>query len=151
MSYALDVNILLYATDEASPRHAAATALLRRCVAEAEPMCLAWATIMGYLRMITHPGIFAAPRRPAEAMDNIEALLSVPHVRVLREEEGFWDLYREVAGEGGLARGNAVPDVHLAALLRQHDVKVLYTGDADFRRFPFLEVRDPFAPARRRR
>ena len=49
------------------------------------------------------------------------------------------------------ARGNAVPDLHLAALLRQHDVKVLYSADADFRRFAFLEVRNPFDVVKGRR
>jgi predicted nucleic acid-binding protein len=33
----------------------------------------------------------------------------------------------------------------LAALLRQHGVKTLYTHDRDFPKFPFLDVRDPFA------
>jgi uncharacterized protein len=37
-----------------------------------------------------------------------------------------------------------VPDAHLAALLRQHGVGTLYTRDADFRKFTFLELRDPF-------
>jgi hypothetical protein len=36
---------------------------------------------------------------------------------------------------------NLVPDAHLAALLKQHDVRTLYTRD--FRKFSFLEVRDP--------
>jgi predicted nucleic acid-binding protein len=38
-----------------------------------------------------------------------------------------------------------VPDAHVATILRQHRVKTLYTNDADVRRFPLLEVRDPFA------
>lgn len=42
-------------------------------------------------------------------------------------------------------RANLVPDAHLAALLRQHGVKTLYTRDADFRKVPLLELRDPFA------
>ena len=46
----------------------------------------------------------------------------------------------------GRLRGNLVPDAHLASLLRQHGVRTLYTVDRDFRRFPFLDVRDPFAP-----
>ncbi len=32
-----------------------------------------------------------------------------------------------------------------AALLRQHGVRRLYTNDSDFRKFDFLEVRNPFA------
>jgi hypothetical protein len=41
-------------------------------------------------------------------------------------------------------RGNLVPDAHLAALLKQHGIRRLYTNDADFRKFPFLDVRSPF-------
>jgi hypothetical protein len=37
-----------------------------------------------------------------------------------------------------------VPDAHLAAILRQHGVRTPYTRDA-FRKFAFLELRDPFA------
>jgi predicted nucleic acid-binding protein len=37
-----------------------------------------------------------------------------------------------------------VPDAHLAAVLRQHGVKVLYTNDVDFKRFSFLTVINPF-------
>ena len=54
--------------------------------------------------------------------------------------------YRAVSGEFA-ARGNLVPDAHLAALLRQHGVSTLYTADADFRRFDFLDVRNPFRTA----
>jgi hypothetical protein len=42
-------------------------------------------------------------------------------------------------------RGNLVPDAHLAAILRQHGVKKLYTHDTDFLKFAFLDVRDPIA------
>lgn len=42
-------------------------------------------------------------------------------------------------------RGNLVPDAHLAALLRQNGGRALYTRDGDFRKFSFLDVRDPFA------
>jgi predicted nucleic acid-binding protein len=37
-----------------------------------------------------------------------------------------------------------VPDTHLATLMRENGVRVLYTRDRDFRRFDFLDVRDPF-------
>jgi toxin-antitoxin system PIN domain toxin len=98
---------------------------------------------MSYLRIATHPGIFSAPLSPAEALANIEALAGLPHVRLLAEEDGFLEVYRSVAGAFPV-RGNLVPDAHLAALLRQHGVRTLYTRDADFRKFAFLDVRDPF-------
>ena len=40
-------------------------------------------------------------------------------------------------------RGNAVPDAHVATLLRQHGVNRVYSTDADFRKFSFLEVINP--------
>jgi len=143
MSYALDVNVLLFASDSSSPQHARATEFLGKCAASPETLCLAWPTVMGHLRMATHPAIFAAPLSPAEAMRNVDAPLGLPHVRVLGELDGFWDLYRDVT-KGLAPRGNLVPDAHLAALLRQHGVVRLYTSDRDFRKFGFLDVRDPF-------
>lgn len=144
MSVSLDVNVLLYASDSRSPVHERAAALLRELARGGDIVCLAWPTLMSYLRIATHPGIFAAPLSPREALANVEALAALPHVRLLSEEPGFLDVYRDVTGSLPV-RGNLVPDAHLAALLRQHGVKTLYTRDADFRKFPFLDLRDPFA------
>jgi toxin-antitoxin system PIN domain toxin len=99
---------------------------------------------MAYVRIATHSRIFAEPLAPAEALDNVEALMSLPRVRAIGEGEGFLAAYRR-ATDGLVTRGNLVPDAHLATLLRQHGVRRLYTTDSDFRKFDFLEVRDPFA------
>jgi len=142
VSYAVDVNILLYASDADSPMHRRASGFLRRCVEGREVFCFAWTSLMSYLRMATHPAIFVRPLAHGEAARNIEALLVVPHCRVISEEEGFWDHYREVT-KGVPTRGNLVPDAHLAAILSQHGIVTLYTHDRDFRKFEFLDVRDP--------
>jgi toxin-antitoxin system PIN domain toxin len=97
---------------------------------------------MGYLRMATHPSIFAQPLTPDEAASNVGSLLDLPHCRALAEEEGFWDVYRDVTRDVP-ARANLVPDAHLASLLRQHGVGKLFTHDRDFRKFDFLDVIDP--------
>jgi toxin-antitoxin system PIN domain toxin len=144
VSYAIDVNVLLYASDADSPMHDRASGFLRQCVSGREVFCLAWMSLMSYLRMATHPTIFTRPLAHAEAARNVEALLAVPHCRVISEEDGFWERYREVTREVP-TRGNLVPDAHLAALLSQHGVVTLYTHDRDFRKFGFLDVRDPLA------
>ena len=41
------------------------------------------------------------------------------------------------------AASDDVPDAHLATLMRQHGVSVIYTRDRDSRRFDNIEVRDP--------
>ncbi len=143
MSYAIDVNLLLYASDSSSPFSKRAVAFLERCSSGPEVLCLAWPTLASYLRLATHPAIFASPLSPDEAESNVESLLSLPHVRVLSEREGFWEVYRQTT-RGLAVRGNEVPDAHLAALLRQHDVAKLYTNDRDFRRFDFLRIENPF-------
>ncbi|HEY3082545.1 MAG TPA: TA system VapC family ribonuclease toxin [Chloroflexota bacterium] len=142
MSYSLDVNVLLYASDQTSQRRSAAFRFLEGRAADPDLLCLTWITLMSYLRIATHPRVFARPLSPDEALANVRALLRLPRVRVLTEEDGFLDVYREVAGAFAV-RGNLVPDAHLVALLRQHGVRTLYTVDSDFRRFAFLDVRDP--------
>ena len=134
MSFAVDANILVYASDRGSAVNARATAFLTQCAEGSELFCLAWPTISAYLRIATHSAIFRRPLSPAEAMANIHSLLSLPQVRVLGEEQGFWDLYRATA-EPVHPRGNLVPDTHLATLLRQHGITTLYTRDRDFPRF----------------
>lgn len=143
MSFALDVNVLLYASDSGSECHEAAREFLDGCIDGDDLFYLGWPTLMSYLRMATHPGIFLRPLSQGEAEANVELLVNLPQVRVLSEGEGFWEIYRAVAKEVP-ARGNLVPDMHLAALLRQHGVKRIYTRDRDFRKFDFLDVRDPF-------
>jgi len=144
MSYSVDVNVLLYASDRASPRNETAIGFLEDRVSDAELFCLSWLTLISYLRISTHTRIFSNPLSPDQALQNIESLLELPRVRVLSEEEGFLDAYREVTGRFPV-RGNLVPDAHLAAILYQHGVQRIYTGDRDFLKFGFLDVRDLFA------
>lgn len=143
MSYSLDVNVLLYASDRASDRYAAAREFLESCAAQPEVLCLTWPTLMAYLRIATHPSIFAAPLTPDEALANVNALLALPHVRVVSEHDGFMDAYMHVTANT-VVRGNLVPDAHVAAILFQNGVGTLYSNDRDFRKFEALGVRDPF-------
>ena len=144
MSYSIDVNLLLYASDRSSDRHEPARRFVESCAAGPEILCLAWPTLMSYLRIATHPRVFAAPLSPDEAIGNVAALLELPHVRAVSELDGFLDAYRRVAGDMAV-RGNLVPDAHLAAILFQHGVRTLYTNDRDFRKFESIDLRDPFS------
>ena len=143
MSFAVDANILLYASDESSPRHARARECLAQWAAGSEIICFTWSTLFTYLRVATHPRIFEQPLSPDTAKANIEALLALPHVRVLSEDDGFWRHFTDVTRSIPV-RGNLVPDAHLVALLRQHGVRVLYTNDTDFKKFAAIEARNPF-------
>lgn len=144
MSFAVDVNILLYASDTGSPFHQPARDFLSARADEAELFCLAWPTLMSYLRIATHPRIFASPLSPAAAFANVDSLLSLPNVRPLGEGDRFWACYAKVA-DGAVVRGNLTPDAHLVALLLEHGVPLLYSNDTDFKKFSAIRLRDPFA------
>jgi hypothetical protein len=144
VSFSCDVNVLLYASDASSPVNARARVFVEQCAKGGDLWCLTWLTLMSFLRISTHSGIFTKPLSPEEALGNVEALVGLPRVRVLSEAEGFLDVYSGVTGSFPV-RGNLVPDAHLASLLRQHGVRTLFTRDRDFRKFDFLDVRDPFA------
>jgi uncharacterized protein len=144
MSYSLDINVLLHASDLSSNRHDTAREFLDLCATSPEVLCVAWPTLMAYLRIATHPRIFAAPLTPEEALANVKALLELPHTRVVSEQDGFMDAYLHVTANT-IVRGNLVPDAHVAAILFQNGVRTLYSNDRDFRKFETIEVRDPFA------
>jgi uncharacterized protein len=69
--------------------------------------------------------------------------LQRPDVRAPAEQDGFWDIYGTTADEQ--TRGNHAPDAHLAALMRQHGVNIIYTRARDLRRYETIDARYPFA------
>ena len=143
MSVTLDANVLLYASDAASPRHERALEVIKTVALGPELTYLFWPTIMAYLRIATHPSIFENPLSARIAMDNVDALLSRPNVRAPGEQPTFWPRFRSVAGDAA-PTGNLVPDAHLVALMLENEVRTIWTHDRDYRRFRGIEVRDPF-------
>ena len=143
MSSTIDANVLLYASDSSSSHHAAARAFLEERAAGPDLFYLFWPTVMAYLRVATHPGIFSKPLDPEAAAGNIEGLLSLAHVRTGSETERFWQVWRATTG-GFAIRGNLVPDSHLVALMREHGVGVIWSRDRDLRKFDGIRVMDPF-------
>jgi toxin-antitoxin system PIN domain toxin len=140
----LDTNVLLYASDESSSFHDRAIGLLETLATGPDLVYLFWPVALGYLRISTHPAIFRKPLSAAEAMANVDDLISRPHVRTGGEADGFWDAYRAVT-DGLTVRGNLVPDAHIVALMRQHGVSTIWSHDRGFMRFPGISMRDPFA------
>ena len=142
MSATVDTNVLVYASNADDPLHDRAEDLVRNLAVGPELVYLFWPVVLGYLRIVTHPGILTNPLSPVVAMRNVESLLDRPHVRAPGEAENFWTIFRRTAGDR--PRGNDIPDAHVASLMRQHGVRVIWTRDRDFRRFDGIEARDPF-------
>jgi uncharacterized protein len=140
MSSTVDANVLIYASNSSDPSHRQARALLEHLAAGPDLVYLFWPAIMGYLRIATHPAILPKPLSFSDATANISVLLRRPHIRTIGESDGFWNLFLVTAHPH--QRGNAMPDAHLATLMRQHGVTTIYTRDRDFLKYEGIEVRD---------
>jgi predicted nucleic acid-binding protein len=76
VSYAIDLNVLVLASNSEAVEHTAARTFLEQCAARPEVLCLAWPTVMGYLRITTHPSIFSRPLSSHEALANPKSLIA---------------------------------------------------------------------------
>ena len=144
MSFAIDANLLLYASDTDSPHHERAVGLIDEIALGPEIVYLFWPTVMAYLRIATHPAVFARPLSHVDARANVEALLAVPHLHAVGEDDGFWARFVDVADDVA-PTGNLVPDAHLVALMLANGVRTIWTRDRDYRKFSGIRVHDPFA------
>jgi toxin-antitoxin system PIN domain toxin len=143
MSQTFDTNLLVYASHTASPFHTRARQLVEDFAAGPQLVYVLWPVAIGYLRIVTHPRILDAPLTSATALANVDALVTRPHIRAVGELDEFWSTYRRIADDAPV-KGNLVPDAHLVALMQQHGIRTIWTRDRDLRRFPGVEVRDPF-------
>jgi toxin-antitoxin system PIN domain toxin len=136
-----DANLLLYALDEASPHHPRARPWLEALLSGSEPVGFAWTVLLAFVRLSTHPQLFANPLTPTEAFAVVEGWLAQPCVLVLHPTERHLAVLRGLVEPLGTA-GNITTDAHLAALAIEHGGEIC-SADADFVRFPGLRWTNP--------
>lgn len=136
-----DVNLLLYAIDEQSPRHERARPWLEEALSGTEEVAFSWAVLLGFLRISTHAAVFVNPLQPDEALDYVDAWLDRPCATTVAPTIHHAALLRQLLGPLGVG-GNLVSDAHLAALAIEHGAE-LCSCDTDFARFEGLRWRDP--------
>jgi toxin-antitoxin system PIN domain toxin len=136
-----DVNLLLYAYDSDSPRQAAAREWLEETLSGTETVALAWAAIVGFVRIATNPAAFVRPWDVGNALDVVDEWLAQPPVTVVHPTDRHAAVLRDLLTPLGVA-GNLTSDAHLAALAIEHGA-TLCSCDNDFSRFPGLRWVDP--------
>lgn len=137
----VDLNILLYAVNEDAPEHADARRWWEAALNGEEQVGLAWAVVLGFLRVSTRGWILPRPLTSAQALDIVQSWLDHPLVALLEPGDAHWERFRALVESAGLA-GNLTTDAHLAALTIEYDA-TLYTTDRDFKRFASLRVKNP--------
>jgi toxin-antitoxin system PIN domain toxin len=136
-----DANVLLYALDDTSPRHAGAKAWLDAALSGSEEVGFAWAVLLAVLRLTTKPAVFAHPLRPDEAFDVIDEWLAQPCSLIVHPTVRHVGLLRGLVSAVGTA-GNLTTDAHLAALSVEYGAAIC-SYDADFSRFPGVALVNP--------
>jgi toxin-antitoxin system PIN domain toxin len=136
-----DINLLLYAYNEALPQHAAARAWWENLMTNERAVALPWAVILGFVRLATHPAVFRDPLPPLEALERVQDWLARPHVQVLEPAGRHLSIVKDLFTATGVA-GSLTTDTHLAALAIEHQCE-LHSNDSDFSRFPGVRWHNP--------
>jgi hypothetical protein len=134
---------LLAASIRQLPAHAECRAFAGRLLGASTPWCLSWVNVYEFLRVATHPRVFSRPLNWSDAVAAISPFLSHPRIELIVETPDHRSALEKTAAEAGSVSGNFVHDCHLAALMREHDVRRIVTFDTHFRRFEHLEVVRP--------
>lgn len=139
----VDVNLLLYATDELSEFHIAARKWLETQLSGSETVGLSWPVLNGFIRISTNARIHLRAMPMHQAIDRVQSWLDQPCVKILQPTENHWEIFQRMLVTGRVT-ANLVSDAHLAALAVEHNC-VLYSTDTDFARFRGLKWKNPIA------
>lgn len=130
----VDVNVLVYATDESAANHEAARAWIERVLSSGERVLFPWLSLVGFVRIITHSSIMSNPLTGEQAMDALDTILDAPGAVVPVPDRDHVSRFRTLLASTATG-GNIVNDAHLAAIALQYDATVI-SFDNDFSRFP---------------
>jgi toxin-antitoxin system PIN domain toxin len=136
-----DVNVLVHAHNADSGVHQAARRWWDDCLAGSEGVGLAWAALLGFVRITTNRRIVARPLAVADVMERIDTWLALPHVHIAQPSDMHFARLRAELERVGVA-GNLTTDAHLAVLAMERGY-VLYSTDTDFARFAGLRWVNP--------
>ncbi len=136
-----DINLLVYAYNEAAPAHRAALEWWRELMDGEQAVGMPWATIFGFVRVVTHPTVLVDPLRPSDALKRVQSWLERPQVRILEPGSRHLEIVAQLFAATGVA-GSLTTDTHLAAIAIEHQAE-LHSNDADFARFPGLRCSNP--------
>ncbi len=136
-----DVNVLIHAHNADSVVHEKARRWWDACLSGAEGVGLAWAAMLGFVRITTNRKIVERPLAVSDVMQRLEQWLALPHVHIAQPSDAHFAKLRAELEHIGAA-GNLTTDAHLAVLAMERGY-VLYSTDADFARFRGLRWVNP--------
>jgi uncharacterized protein len=147
--FVVDTNVFVYAANASSPHHAPCRKAVESWRRGTTAWYSTWPILYEFLRVTTHSRVLSPPWSARSAWNFIESLLASPGFGVLLPTTRHAVVAAQVVAELPRLAGNVIHDAHTATLMREHGIRAIQTLDADFHRFPWVEVIDPTATARR--
>lgn len=138
-----DINLLVFAYNEAAPGNRVARAWWEGLMSGREPVGIPWAVVLGFIRLVTHPAVFEAPLPVRTAMERVRQWFAREQVFTLDPGPRHLRILGELFEATGVA-ASLTTDTHLAALAIEHQCE-LHSNDTDFGRFPGLRWHNPLA------
>jgi len=135
----IDVNLLLYATNTADPRHARAAEWFDTLMNSGESVALPWHSLLGFIRIATNPRLKGGLSMD-DALEFVQDWLEWESTWIPEPTPNHFDLVAEQLR--AVPRNKLVPDAHLAALAIGHGLTLCST-DVDFRLFKGLRLLNP--------
>jgi uncharacterized protein len=134
---AIDTNVLIGIMVSSSTFHSEMMDGLNNLDDE---LCTTPTNIGEVLRLLTHSKVFSSPLKLEKAIDALSLLIEAYDIRILDEDTNWWKELGEITKQIPGLKGNEVFDARIALCLRQHKVKRIWTRDADFKKYSFLQV-----------
>ena len=136
-----DVNVLVYAQRRNAPDHIEYRRWLETIINGEEPYGVSDLILSGFLRIVTHPGIFRPPTAMKTALQFADQFRGGANAVRIEPGPRHWGIFTRLCASAG-AKGYLVPDAYLAALAIESGCEWV-TTDRDYSRFPGLSWRLP--------
>lgn len=89
---------------------------------------------------LTHAKVFSSPLKIEKDVEALGQLIEAYDIRILDEDTNWWKELPEIAKQIPGLKGNEIFDSRIALCLKQHKIKRIWTRDADFKKYSFLQA-----------
>lgn len=138
-----DINLLIYAHNEADVRYPAAKQWFEDLLNSNKSACFCWETLNGFIRISTNPAAMPKPLSLAQAFNTVQGWMEQPTFVLLTPRPDHMETLRRTAIDAEAA-GKRFSDAVLAAYAISYNIRFAST-DRHFRMFSKLKLIDPLS------
>jgi len=134
----VDTNILIDLLVINQPGHEASWETFKKFDS---PMAITSVNLSEALQLLTHEKVFPNPMSVSSAVSTISSFLSCYDIMVVQDAGGWWCQLPELVEQHTPdLQGNDMFDAQVAYCLKYNGIKIIWTKDSDFRKYPFLKI-----------